>query len=233
MRKLVKDCILSKAIYIIDDERDARISLQVLLLSAGYEARSFICASDFLSSLYELDPGCLLLDVRMAGMDGIALLAELRKRRVRWPCILITGHANLSTAVAALKLGAVDLLEKPFSDQALMDALVVALGRLGELSVNEHLAVEQIAQLSPRELDAFKAVVAGESSKQLARRLGLSHRTVEMHRARMMQRLGIRVPVQAMALAVAAGFRSSLPDPESRSPAEAAGSARAVGWARS
>ena len=196
----------SKTVYIVDDDRDARISLQMLLRSVGMKSWPFGSAADILESLPHLSRGCLLVDLRMPEMDGISLLSELESLGVNWPAVVVSGQADVASAVAALRLGVVDFLEKPYSEEELLAAIDRCFERVDQ---DETLKSGQarIATLSPRERDALEGVIRGESSKQVAKRLKLSPRTVEMHRARMMRKLGVRSATDALGLAAAAGYR--------------------------
>ena len=184
----------SRVAYVIDDDRDMRVSLRMLLQEDGIDARPFLSAPDFLDALDELKPGPILLDVRMPVMDGIALLQELTARGVRWPVIMMTGHAEVPIAVKAMKLGAIDFLEKPFPHEdllALMErAFEMVDTQAGEFDLSD--ARERLERLTPRERQILTAVARGLSNKEIGQELELSHRTVEMHRARMMRRLGTR-----------------------------------------
>jgi two-component system response regulator FixJ len=180
----------------------------VLLGANGYEARPFASAADFLDELDHLRPGCLIVDVRMPDIDGIALLAEAASRGVAWPAVVVTGHAEVPTAVAAMKLGAIDFLEKPFSYAALMTALDHAFDLL-EREPDPRAtaaATEKVAGLSKRERQIFRGILDGLANKEMAQQLELSHRTVEMHRLKMMRRLGVRKATDLFALASAAGI---------------------------
>jgi two-component system response regulator FixJ len=181
-----------------------------LLGANGYDVRPFASAADFLDELPHLRPGCLIVDIRMPDIDGIALLSEAAARGVSWPAIVVTGHAEVPTAVAAMKLGALDFLEKPFSYTALMSALEHAFDLL-EREPDSRLSAavaESVAGLSKRERQIFRGILAGLANKEMALRLDLSHRTVEMHRLKMMRRLGVRKATDLFALAAAAGIRA-------------------------
>ena len=196
----------SKTVYIVDDDRDARISLQMLLRSVGLNSWPFRSAADILESLPHLARGCLLVDLRMPEMDGISLLSELESLGVDWPAVVVSGQADVPSAVAALRLGVVDFLEKPYSEEELLAAIDRCFERVdGDERLKSGQA--RIAALSPRERDALEGIIRGESSKQVAKRLKISPRTVEMHRARMMRKLGVRSATDALGLAAAAGYR--------------------------
>jgi two-component system response regulator FixJ len=198
----------ARIVYVIDDDREIRVSVGVLLGANGYDVRPFASAADFLDELSHLRPGCLIVDIRMPDIDGIALLSKAAARGVSWPAIVVTGHAEVPTAVAAMKLGALDFLEKPFSYAALMTSLDHAFDLL-EREPDHRLtaaAAERVAGLSKRERQIFRGILAGLANKEMALRLDLSHRTVEMHRLKMMRRLGVRKATDLFALAAAAGI---------------------------
>lgn len=199
----------SRLAYVIDDDRDIRVSLRMLLQEDGIEARPFLSALDFLDEIDSLKPGAILLDVRMPGMDGIALLEALAERGVRWPVVMMTGHAEVPLAVKAMKLGAMDFLEKPFPHAELSALMGRALELLGEQAEEGSAADarERMERLTPRERQILAAVANGLSNKEIATDLDLSTRTVEMHRARMMRRLGARRLSDVIALIKAAAMR--------------------------
>jgi two-component system response regulator FixJ len=193
--------------YVIDDDRDIRVSLKMLLQEDGIEARPFLSATDFLEELETLPPGPVLLDVRMPGMDGIALLEELVERGVGWPVVMMTGHAEVPLAVKAMKLGAIDFLEKPFPHEELSALMARAFDLLEEQTRDGGAADarQRLGRLTPRERQILTAVANGLSNKEIALELDLSHRTVEMHRSRMMRRLGARRLSDVIALVATAG----------------------------
>ncbi|MBV9932184.1 MAG: response regulator transcription factor [Alphaproteobacteria bacterium] len=187
--------------YIVDDDRDMRMSLRMLLQEDAIDARPFLAAADFLDALPELRPGPVLLDVRMPEMDGIALLEAMIERGVRWPVIMMTGHAEVPLAVRAMKLGAIDFLEKPFPYEELSALMDRAFDLIEAQVRHGGDARERIERLTARERQILDAVARGLSNKEIASELDLSHRTIEMHRARMMRRLGARRISEAIALA--------------------------------
>lgn len=180
------------SIHIIDDSEEVRDSLAVLLDAAGYRTRSFSSALAFLAAVRPGWTGCVVADVRMPGMTGIELIKELTMRGIRLPVIVITAHADVPMAVAALKAGAVDFIEKPFRDEVLLSSLKSALstppedlGRPGGASPQSRLRA-----LSDREREVMLLLVAGHTNKVVAERLGISTRTVEVHRAHIMEKTG-------------------------------------------
>lgn len=199
-----------RAVYVIDDDSTVRRSTSFLLTSAGYAPRPFVSATDFLEEADLLVPGCVLLDIRMPQLDGLAFLERFPDAlRPRFPVVVVTGHGDLPTAVRAMKLGARDFVEKPFEDAVLLDILAGLASELDQEIARD--AVRQrskalIATLSPRELEILKALTAGEPTKRAAHLLGISVRTAEMHRANMLERLGVRTLADAMRIALNAGI---------------------------
>lgn len=193
-------------IYIVDDDAAVRRSLERLLDSAGFTAISYAAPMAFIDAVPNLPQGCVLLDVRMPDIDGLEVQAGLRKLGSAMPVIVMTGVGDVQTAVRAMKAGAADFIEKPFSDDVLLDAIRSALARLGQSdSAREATdAAERLAALSPREREVLEALMAGHQNKVIAFDLGISIRTVEVHRARMMHRLGVRQLAEAIRLAVLA-----------------------------
>lgn len=197
--------------YIVDDEREVRVALSCELKAEGIEARPFASAADFLEEVPYLRPGCLILDVRMPGKNGVELLAELVQLGIRWPAIMITGHAEVITAVQAMKLGAVEFLEKPFSDEALLAALDRGFAMLEATSwtvSTRQRAQTRLQKLTPREREVLMGVIEGMSNKLIAVRLDLSHRTVEMHRSNLMRKLEVAGITELLGVAAQAGISS-------------------------
>jgi FixJ family two-component response regulator len=196
-------------VYVVDDDRDVRRSLSFMLGAAETRSHPFGSGADFLDALPDLDPGCVLLDLRMPQMDGFQVMAELRRREVDWPIIVMTGHGEVPVAVRAMKQGAVDFIEKPFAEEALLGCLSTAFTILGDresASRRRRAARERVDQLTTRETEVLEGLLAGESNKQLAQRLGISLRTVEMHRGNMMDRLEVANLAEALTLAIEAGL---------------------------
>jgi two-component system response regulator FixJ len=179
-------------IHVVDDDPAIRESLAFLLASADFASRTYDSAEALLERSAGLEGGCVVTDVRMPGMNGLEMIVELRRRGVAYPVIVLTGHADVALAVEAMKAGALDFLEKPFDDDALLGAIRVAVAqgegvatRLAERSV----IAERLAQLTGRERDVFNAIVLGDSNKAAAIRLGISPRTVEIYRANVMAKM--------------------------------------------
>lgn len=191
-------------VYVIDDENDVRRSIGFFLKSAGYLPRPYLSGADFLADAADLEPGCVLLDLRMPQIDGLQVLERLRRRGARFPVIVMTGHGDIATAVRAMKLGAIDFLEKPFEDDVMMTALrrgVEMLEHGSEAERERREAERRLSALTPRERDVLMLLSEGKSNKEVAIALDLSVRTVEMHRATMFERLGVRTLPEAMKLA--------------------------------
>ncbi len=200
----------SPNVYVIDDDRDVRRSLSFLLGAAEIRSHPFGSGSDFLEALPDLEPGCVLLDLRMPQIDGFAVMAELEARNVDWPVIVMTGHGEVPLAVRAMKLGAVDFIEKPFSEQTLLGCFDQAFGLLRERQrsgVRRREAHKRAALLTAREREVLQSLLAGQSNKEIAQALGISLRTVEMHRGNMMDRLSASSLAEALTLAMEAGLK--------------------------
>lgn len=193
--------------YVVDDEPAVRRSLALLLGSAGYAVETFDCGGAFLRRAdRDLPFGCVLLDVRMPETDGIAVQREMVSRGLRHPVVVITAHGDVPLAVRMMKAGACDMLQKPFSGDTLLRAAAAALARRDE--AEEARAAEQrIAALSPRESEVLRGLVAGRQNKIIALDLGISPRTVEIHRANLMTKLQVRSLSEAVCMALAAGIR--------------------------
>ena len=194
--------------YVVDDDRDVRRSLSFMLGASEIRSHPFGSGEDFLDSVPDLQPGCILLDLRMPQMDGFQVMSELASREIDWPVIVMTGHGEVPVAVRAMKLGAVDFIEKPFSEETLLGCFGNAFALLRDREAARRRrsdALERIGQLTVREMDILQGLLAGEANKQLAARLGISLRTVEMHRGNMMDRLAVASLAEALALALEAG----------------------------
>ena len=196
----------------IDDDRDVRRSLSFMLGAAEIRSHPFGSGADFLEALPDLEPGCILLDLRMPNMDGFGVMAGLAERKIDWPVIVMTGHGEVPIAVRAMKLGAVDFIEKPFSEQALLACFEQAASLLDERQQSGRRRQEahgRAASLTTREREVLQGLLAGHSNKQIAQLLGISLRTVEMHRGNMMDRLGAASLAEALTLAMEAGIKPS------------------------
>lgn len=178
-------------VFVIDDDADFRDSMQWLLESTPYSVESFASAQAFLDQ-YDGRPGCMLLDVRMPEINGLALQQLMLERDIRLPVIIITGHGDVPMAVNAMKNGALDFLEKPFDDEVLLHlvdkAMAEADRRFSEQNRQRELQ-ELYATLSRREREVMELVVTGNSNREIAETLGISPKTVEVHRSRVMSKM--------------------------------------------
>ena len=185
---------VKEVVYVVDDDPGVRKGLARLLRSAGLAVETFASAAAFLGRSRGESVGCILLDVRMPGQDGMALQAELADQGVDLPIVFLTGHGNIPMTVEAMKNGAVDFLTKPVDDEVLLDAVHQALLR-HQAARSERLEVqvleERVASLTPRELEVLRCVITGALNKQIAAHLGIAEKTVKIHRARVVEKLGV------------------------------------------
>jgi two-component system, LuxR family, response regulator FixJ len=183
---------LPQTVFVVDDDEAVRDSLKLLLKSAGIVAVTSASAQELLASYDPAQPGCLVLDVRMPGMSGLEMQHELNLRGAMIPVIFITGHGDIPMAVEAMQQGAFDFLQKPFRDSDLLDRVQRALARDQEqrerLRQTDKIR-ERLASLSPREREVLDLVTRGKANKMVAGDLGVSQRTVEIHRAHVMQKM--------------------------------------------
>jgi two-component system, LuxR family, response regulator FixJ len=195
-------------VFVVDDDRAMRDSLRWLLESIGLTVRTYATAAEFLREHQPSQPGCLVLDVRMPGMSGLDLQAELVQRGAERPTIVVTGHAEVAMAVRAVKAGAIDFIEKPFSDQLLLDRVRQALEidrQSREVRARRKDARRRLASLSAREREVLELVAAGKANKEVAAALGLSPKTVEVHRAHVMSKMAVDSLAELIRVAILAG----------------------------
>ena len=181
-----------RVVHIIDDDDALRESLAFLLRTAGIEGQTYASAKAFLEAPLDLSLSCVITDVRMPDMSGIDLLRRLKELKIAVPVIVITGHGDVALAVEAMKIGAVDFLEKPFDDEVLLASVEAALRQRGDQAKRDSERAEidsRLAALSPRERDVLGGLVAGRANKQIAFDLGISPRTVEIYRANLMNKM--------------------------------------------
>jgi len=201
------DSPLAKAtVFVVDDDQAMRNSLKWLIESVGVSVESFSSADDFLVQYQPGRAGCLVLDVRMPGMSGLELLEHLAERNVHIPAVIITGHGDVPMAVRAMKSGAIDFIEKPFNDEALLDAIrraIVFEEQQRSLHSENVQIQERLSHLTPREHEVMAMVTEGKSNKEIANTLGVSAKTIEAHRARVMEKMqaGSLAELVRMALA--------------------------------
>jgi FixJ family two-component response regulator len=184
----------TERVFIVDDEADVRDAVQLLIASAGFEAETYASAEAFLAAYQPGSPGCLVLDVRMPGMDGMVAQQTLQERGIDLPIIFISGHGDIPMAVKAVQEGALDFLEKPFNDDALLDCINRGLDqdRRHRAEAAERAELEAcLATLTPREREVMDKLIEGKVNKIIARELEASTRTVEIHRARVLQKMGV------------------------------------------
>lgn len=187
--------IADTVVHIVDDEEVVRNSLAFLLSTAGFAVRVHESATQFLAMAPQIHNGCLITDLRMPDMDGVELLRRLRSADAMLPAIVITGHGDVQMAVEAMKNGAIDFIEKPFSDDVLIESITRAAGRAAERVQSEatlEVVRQRLASLSERERQVLKGVVAGQVNKTIAFELGISPRTVEVYRAGLMGKMQAR-----------------------------------------
>jgi len=195
------------AVFIVDDDEAVRDSLAMLVESAGMKAETFASSREFLAKSAYPQPACVLLDVHMPEMSGLQLQDELARRAIRLPVVVMTGQADVPLAVRAMKAGAVDFLEKPFTDELLLDTIKRALAAPAKA---DPAIGKRIAELTPREHDVLLQMVAGNPNKVTAYNLGISPRTVEIHRARVMDKMGAKSLSELVRMALAAGIEPKI-----------------------
>ncbi|ODR97630.1 two-component system response regulator [Methyloceanibacter superfactus] len=182
--------IANPIVHIVDDDEAVRRSLAFMLGSAGLAVRVYDSATAFLDGIDTLQTGCLITDVRMPEMSGIELLQRIRERLPSLPAIVITGHGDVPLAVEAMKAGAIDFIEKPFDEEAILNAVKAALEQTGDEVDGDLAAVNaRLASLSERERQVLEGLVAGHPNKAIANGLGISPRTVEVYRANLMTKM--------------------------------------------
>jgi two-component system response regulator FixJ len=182
-------------VFVVDDDEAVRDSLGWLIRSVGLRVQAYESGEAFLSDYRADRAGCLLLDMRMPGMSGLELQERLASLKLRIPVIILTAHGDVSTAVRALKAGSVDFIEKPFNDQDLLDAVHRAIARDAEArraQAERDMVGQCFASLTAREREVLERVISGQANKAVAAGLGISEKTVEVHRARVMEKMGVR-----------------------------------------
>lgn len=222
-----------KLVHIVDDEESIRRSLDFLLRSAGFRTERWEDGEAFLKGADKTQSACVLLDVRMPGMDGLQVQAEMKARGYNFPVIVLTGHGDISTAVRAMQGGAVDFLEKPFNRDRLLEALDAGFARIEDREAarkREEWATTEIGKLTEREKQVLEGLACGYPNKTIAYDLGISSRTVEVYRANVMSKFEVGNFADALRVAFAAGMGSEKkwretynvggPRPQPRSSAE-------------
>ena len=192
-------------VFIVDDDQGVRSSIRILMKSIGLQAVPYGSAQEFLAAYKPSDPGCLVLDIRMPGMSGLDLQQQLNQRGAVLPVIFITGHGDIPMAVEAMRQGAFDFIQKPFRDQDLIDRVQLAFTRDKETRamLREHGKIRgRLSSLTPREREVLDLLVKGQQNKVMAHELGLSQRTVEIHRAHVMEKMEARSVAQLVRMMI-------------------------------
>ena len=211
--------VTSCCCYVVDDDEPFRTSLVALLEAAGYPVRPFAATSEFLAAVPSLEPGIILLDLRMPGMSGLKLLEQHAAALDKFVVVMISGHGDIERAVRSIKAGAIEFVEKPFDPEQLLELLeAVATGLTAKLAgaADRRHAEAKIMLLSPREHEVLRILLKGAPNKIVARTLDLSVRTVEMHRAHMLAKLGARSTAEALRVAMLANVAPWEPEGRDR-----------------
>lgn len=196
-----------RLIHLVDDEAAIRRSASFMLKTSGFQVRVYESGLELLKSSADLETGCILLDIRMPGMDGLEVQQALKEKGVALPVIIMTGHGDVSLAVKAMKAGAVDFIEKPFEKAVLLAAIDQGIERLKRSDSSREQATDaavRLKALTPREREVLDGLAQGLPNKSIAYDLGISPRTVEIHRANLMAKLGVRSLSEALRIAFAA-----------------------------
>ena len=196
-------------VYVVDDDDSVRRSVSFMLKTSGLTVQSFTSGVEFLKEARKLDPGAVLLDIRMPEMDGLEVQAELVERGATFPVIVMTGHGDVDVAVKAMKAGAIDFVEKPFDKAVILGSLEEAfsrLGRTGRDTARREEARMRLNGLTGRERDVLEGLVVGYPNKTIGYDLGISARTVEIHRANLMKKLDVNNLSDLLRIAFAAGM---------------------------
>ena len=194
-------------VYVVDDDAEVRDVVARLVESVGLAATAFSSAQDFLDSYDGSRPGCIVLDLRMPVMTGIEALTRFAERDIRLPVIMLTGHGDVPSAVRSLKRGAADFIEKPFNPQVLLERIQSAVAEdavHAEADQRSATLEQRFSGLSPRETEILDLVIEGKTSKQIARQLGISDKTVDVHRTNLMRKVGVTSVAELVKLAVTA-----------------------------
>lgn len=182
-------------VFIVDDDKGVRNSIRELLASVGLRGETYESAHSFLDAFDPERPGCLVLDVRMARMSGLALEAKLAEMGAHLPIVFLSGHGDIPMAVGAIKRGAVDFVQKPYQEQQLLDAINEALRRDAARRTprppDASVVTQRMETLTPREREVMELALQGLPSKAIAKQLDISYRTVELHRSRLLDKLGV------------------------------------------
>jgi len=197
----------TRRVHLVDDDEAVRRSMSFMLRTSGYAVRTYASGAELLAAAKDIAPGCIFLDVRMPGMDGLQVQQALRECGIFLPVIVMTGHGDINVAVQAMKAGAVDFIEKPFEKTVLESALQEGFARLQDNARSQERVDEAAARLkilTPRELEVLRGLVKGQPNKTIGFDLGISPRTVEIHRANLMTKLDVASLSEALRIAFAA-----------------------------
>jgi len=201
--------VSDRIVHLVDDDEAIRRSAGFMLKTSGFKVNVYASGVELLKEAKDLAPGCILLDVRMPEMDGLQVQDALRERGVGFPVIVMTGHGDVGVAVQAMKAGAVDFIEKPFEKAVLLSAIEEGFSRIehaGRSRARAEEALVRLQALTPRERDVLEGLVRGHPNKTIAYDLDISPRTVEIHRANLMSKLGVASLSEALRIAFAAGL---------------------------
>lgn len=197
---------MTRRIVLVEDDEPVRSSLGAVLEAWNYEVAAFEDGESFLAHGIPAETCCVLLDVRLPGIDGLSLIGEIRKTDTHTPIIVLTGHGDVPMAVRALQDGAQDFIEKPYDDEDLVRRIDIARSEAVPADDEQQRILELFSSLTPRESDVMREVVAGHPNKIVAHNLGLSHKTVEIHRARVMDKTGARSLSQLVRMSMKIGI---------------------------
>jgi two-component system, LuxR family, response regulator FixJ len=207
--------VSDRIVHLVDDDEAIRRSAGFMLKTSGFKVSIYASGVELLKEARDLAPGCILLDVRMPEMDGLQVQEALRERGIGFPVIVMTGHGDVAVAVQAMKAGAVDFIEKPFEKAVLLSSIEEGFSRIehaGRSRARAEEALVRLQALTPREKDVLEGLVRGHPNKTIAYDLDISPRTVEIHRANLMSKLGVASLSEALRIAFAAGLDENKPD---------------------
>jgi RNA polymerase sigma factor (sigma-70 family) len=196
-------------VFVVDDDASIRRALRRLIESVGLEVETYASGLEFLGKMERHKPGCLLLDVRMPGLGGLELQERLAAERILLPVVFLTGHGDVPMTARAMKAGALDFIQKPFNEQELLEAVMRAIeedGRRRAREAERDSVRERVNQLTPREREVFSLVASGKMNKEIAAEFGISEKTIKVHRARVMEKMGADSLAELVLLAQTAGL---------------------------
>jgi len=212
-QQALRGAAVQAKVYVVDDDQGMRDSTVWLLQSVGLQALPFATGQAFLEACVDDGPACVLLDVRMPGLGGLAVQQAMHARGLALPVVFVSGHADVPIVVRAFKAGACDFIEKPYNDQLLLDSVQAALERAGRVRQGDQALAQvqaRIDSLTPRERDVFVPLAQGLSNREIAERLGISVKTVDLYRGRVMKRLQAASLAELVGMAIACGAVEAL-----------------------